>query len=614
MKQRSPAFRFLCGFLTVLLLCTLPLTVFASDISAPAAADLRRAPYVFAIDQITGGTAFGGASTIHIYEDYVFPADGVMTVQGWIATDEGISHYEYAWVSADHSTPVWQKASNIRIMARPDLAAAGIPYPGGHGTAGFSLDVLPPEGAGDGYYDLYIRAVTGDGIGCDLALFSHMMYGTPDYDDGEKRIISFPRLVKTQGALVNATADGTGLIMTNTSVAALGNINLGAFERVTLTYSLSQSYTADRQALVGFKSSPDRLYGDGEGQYDLTDHITALPLITETTVPQTVELDLTKVNLVSHESLYLSIYLRDGVTLILHEIMLTYRGQGYDRTAAKIFFSSDVTDKFTGVNKVSLKGFSDPVMGEVLRIEVTEETNDPYTHFNAWSLMSDYDISLTADDYKYMVVLARASAENQHSSMTFYLCAGSIYSATEACTYSHTLKTDGQWHYYVFDLTSKENWKGGINGWRFDIINGDSAPGNYVDFASIQFFRTPEAAAAAASTSVSDNITPHALGMPAVIRDDVEGAVASNEPVIFEEGDWFEETTVPETEPETVFEGTEPVVTLPSEETETTVETTVTASQTDQVDGCSSLVAVSSLTILMIFPCIILKRKRSDAH
>lgn len=581
-------------------------------ISGTAKADLRRVPYQFSVDQITDGSPFGGASTIHIYHDYVFPADGTLSMAGWVATDEGIDHYEYAWVTDYHHAPVWQRASGERITARGDLSATGVPYPGGHGTAGFSFDVLPLAGMSDGYYDLYVRAVTGDGVGCDLALFSHMMYGTPDDDDGEKRIVSFPRLEKTQGALVRTEVSEAGLAMTNASVAFLGEMSLDVFERVEITCSLSQSYVAERQALIGFKSAPEHLYGDGEGLYDLTDHITALPLNTDTTDPQTVALDLSKVDLKAHDGVYLSAYVKNGVTLTVHEIKLTYRGKGYDRTAAKIYFSSDVIGRFSGINLVTLQGVNDAVMGDVLRIEVIEETNDPFAHFNASSLMSDHDIRLSADDYKYMVVLARASADNQNDSMTFYLCAGSIYGATEACTYTHRIIPDGQWHYYVFDLTARENWKGGINGWRFDIINGNCRPGDYVDFASVQFFSTKEAAEAAASASVTKNDEPYALGKPAVVRDDAEDQIVSNAPVIFKDGDWFEEmTTAPETEPSTPPEETDhsdPAVTLNPEESQMEEVT----GESTPAEGCSSLISAIPLILSIPLICILKKKKLEE--
>ncbi len=608
MKSYKRYARWICIFCAVLFCCLGPLTVVSAHDGA--AARLYRAPYLFCVEDVTDGQGFSANSTLHIYDNYVFPASGTMTVSGWFATDEGIDRYEYAWVSGLDRTPEWKTAGNISIFERPDLAVAGIPYVGGHGTAGFSFDIYPPEGTSDGYYDLYVRAVTGDGVGCDMALFSHMMYGTPDYDDGEVRLISFDRLKKTAGALTEASITDMGLEMTNRSMVAWGSLELGVFDRIRISYTVSEGYTDGKQALLGFKSAPDHLYGDGKGLYDLTNHLTALPIKTDSTEPQTAELDLAKADLKEHGSLYLCTYLKDGVTLTVHEIELTYRGQGYDRTAAKIYFSSDVIGKFSGTNMVTLHGVNDSVMGDVLRIEVIDETNDPFAHFNANRLMFEHDIRLSADDYKYMVVLARASSENQSDSMTFYLCAGNIYGATEACTYSHHIIPDGKWHYYVFDLTARENWKGGINGWRFDIINGNCQPGNYVDYASVQFFRTKEAAETAASASVTNGIIPHASGMPAVVRDDVEESLISDEPMTFKEGDWFEETTVPETEPLIPPEETlssDPADTLPSDESETAVDTADTQTQTS---GCGSVVSISSLALLVPLIFAIKKKKR----
>jgi len=314
---------------------------------------------------------------------------------------------------------------------------------------------------------------------------------------------------------------------------------------------------------------------NGTDSYDLTDHLTALPLNIKTSEVQTVELDLSKVQLSTHNSLYLSAYLKDGINLTIHDINLTYRGEGYHRTAAKIYFSSDIISKFNGVNRITLSGINDPTVGDALRFEVNEATNDPYAHFNAISLLEEYGLRLTADDYKYMVVLIRSSSLNNHSSTTFYLCAGKIYSATEACTHTFNKSNDNQWHYILLDLTQNENWTGQINGWRCDVLNGDSDPGDFVDIASVQFFRTQEAASKAASVQIKD-VTPHTVGSPAVVRDDVVEGLADDDPVVFEDGDWFVETD-PETEPVTEPEDTETetlsssgsVVTLPSADHDT---------------------------------------------
>ena len=601
------------AFVARLLLCILLLAAFG--VIGPCAAEKSaplRAPYLFVAEKISGGQGISGNSSICVYENYTLPENECITMEGWFVTDEGIDRYEYAWVTGLDRTPEWETAQNTEITPRPDLAAAAIPYPGGYDTAGYFFSIEPPENLTDGYYDLYVRAITGDGVSCDMVLFSHMMYGTPDADDGSTRTVSFPRLEKTPGALTEAAVEDTGLVMTNQSMISLGAIELNAFGRVRITYTVSQSYSDGKQALVGFKSAPDHLYGDGEGLYDLTDHITAMPLSTAHDGPQVAELDLSDVAIPFHNGLYMSAYIKDGVTLTLHSIEFIYRGKGFDRTAAKIYFSEDLIPRFTGRNLVDLKGVQDPVMGDVLRIEVIDNTNDPFTHFNASGVLKDHDLRLSADDYKYMVVLARASKNNAHSSMTFYLCAGNIVGATEACTYTHQLIPDDKWHYYVFDLTERENWKGIINGWRFDIINGDCLPGNYVDFASIQLFRTPEAAVAAAKASVTQGITPHALGMPAVTRDDVEETVISDRPMTFAKGDWFEETTIPETEPVTPPAETlppEPAETNPPIESESPTLPAATETQAPE-GGCGSAAGLSPFTLLTPFILISKKKNR----
>lgn len=570
MKQRRISLLLICAALLTAILCALPTGVLAATESQAKKTDLPRPPYIFSVDEVTGGRGFSASSMLYVYEDFSLANNQPLTLKGWVATDEGIKAYEYAWVSGMHRTPEWTQVTDLQIVPRGDLKNSGIPYDSGHETAGFSFTIQPNADLEDGYYDLYVRAVSGDGVGLDIVMFPRLCYGEPDRDNGETRVISFPRIAKTPEALTNASVQETGLVMANTSFAALGQLDLAAFSSIRVTYSLSDTYTDGKQALLGFKSSAEHPYGNGKDRYNLTDHVTALPLYTETTDVQTVELNLDNVSLPPCSAPYLAAYLTDGISLTIHDITLTYRGHAYDRTAAKIYFSEDTIPYFQGVNHVELKGVGDPIMGDVLRIEVRDETNDPYTHFNAASLLKEYDLRLNADDYKYMVVLARANPENLHANMTFYLCAGTIYSATEACTYGHTLIRDGKWHYYVFDLTEKENWTGCINGWRFDIIGSDCLPGNYVDFASIQLFSTPEAAQKAASASVSTGVTPHQLGMPILQRhDDLENTSASTFPVTFEDGDWFEIKTEPETEPITEPE-TQP---LPDPETNLEIQT-----------------------------------------
>ena len=93
--------------------------------------------------------------------------------------------------------------------------------------------------------------------------------------------------------------------------AALGQLDLAAFSSIRVTYSLSDTYTDGKQAPLGFKSSAEHPYGNGKDRYNLTDHILALPLYTETTDVQTVELNLDNVSLPPCRTPYLAAYLAE---------------------------------------------------------------------------------------------------------------------------------------------------------------------------------------------------------------------------------------------------------------------------------------------------------------
>jgi hypothetical protein len=275
-------------------------------------------------------------------------------------------------------------------------------------------------------------------------------------------------------------------------------------------------------------------------------------------------------------------------------IEFIYNGYTTDRVAAKINLSGDLTGSyFTSFNRVDVMGVTDPAMGDVLRIEVKEETNDPYVHFNAGAVLRENDIVLDADEYRYMVFLYRAEPHNSHNYTMFYLCAGMITGATEACTNGFGVINDGKWHYAVMDLTEEENWIGAVNGWRFDILSGTSQPGEAMEFASVQFFRTYEAAKKAASADPMSR-EPFHCGDPAVLRDMSEEVGADEPDYVISPEDCYvvtepetEEPTEPESdsftesasetlaEPETEH-STDPVSTPPAEP-ETSLATEETA-------------------------------------
>lgn len=533
--------------MTALLLMTGVMAV----LSVSAAPDAGgRVPYEYSVDDLNGEHISG--TMIGVIKDLHLPEGESLTVKGWLATGEGVAAYQYLWLPAGGGQAEWKTvdAKNAAIFKRGDLASAGVPYPSGHSTAGFDLTIDPPEGTPEGVYDVYIRALDGMGTPCDLVALLRLRYGDPDIDDGRSRLISFSRILREGG---NAVAGDTvvsedGIVLSENARVRLGELDLAVFEQLRITYKASDTGVAvgeGRRAVLGLKSSGDHGYGKTGEPYNMTDSLVYAAL--DPAVEEGVlEIDLTPCG--ENGEVWLTGYL--GGELTVTSVEFIYNGCATDRVAARIDLSGDLINTyFSSNNRTEATGVTDPVLGEVLRLEVREDTNDPYIHFNAGQLLADNEIALDADEYKYMVLLCRALPENSHNTMTFYLCAGPITSATEACTRSFSVQNDGKWHYYLIDLTRTENWSGIINGWRFDYLNGDSLAGHAVEFASVQFFRTLEGAEQAANEDPLAR-EPYKSGDPAVVRDMSEENTGSESDYVIDPEDTYI-VTEPVTEPPT---------------------------------------------------------------
>jgi hypothetical protein len=282
--------------------------------------------------------------------------------------------------------------------------------------------------------------------------------------------------------------------------------------------------------------------------------------------------------------------------------------------AAHINLSGDLLTYFGGFNRTEAATVTDPVLGDVLRLEVTEETNDPYAFFRVGDLLRDNDILLDADEYKYLVLLYRADPAINSDRMNLYLCSGPIIGATEECNQGEVLLRDGQWHYLLVDLSQKENWGGIINGWRFDYVSAQSDPGDAVDFASVQFFRTLDGASQAASQDPLGQ-QPYHRGDPAVLRDMSEEGNAEKENYVIPDEDSFT-VTEPETASPAASEPSEPSVTTEPEETQPPVGESGPSAETAQPPkpkGCASvLMPLTGILAVAAFSVLVKKEYKGE--
>ena len=553
------------------MLALLPLLSLFPSFFAGARADAGgRVPYHYAVDDINGHSV--SSTMIGVIRDLHLPLGESINASGWLATDEGVSAYEFLWLPAGGGIAEWQPVTDVQLEPRPDLTAAGIDYVPGHGTAGFSLTIQPSADTPEGVYDVYIRAIDGMGVPCDVVALLNLRYGEPDMDDGQSLTVSFPR-IRREG---NASKVGTpvfeenAIVLSGEQMVRLGDLNLAAFALMRITYEVEGEIPAEgRRPVLGLKSAGKYGYGSYGDPYNVTDNLVYAALIPDAQTA-TLEFDLTGCGYGG--DVWLTGYLEDSIRITSVEFI--YNGYTTDRVAAKINLSGDLAGTYlSSYNRSTAYGVTDPVLGDVLRLEVSEETNDPYAFFSAGALLKENGLLMDADEYKYMVILYRAETYNNTDRMNLYLCSGAITGATEACNKSVSLTRDGKWHYALVDLSQKENWGGIINGWRFDYISGDSDVGDAVEFASVQLFRTFDAALEVASEDPLSR-EPYRIGDPVIIRDMREELGADEPDYVISPEDSFV-VTEPETElpvePET--EPRDETTETPEEESTATPET-----------------------------------------
>ena len=596
MKHRIK--KWICLLAMAALLCPLAAGLLPVGVSAEV-----KAPYTYSVDDVCGKHVSG--TMIGVIRDITLPYGEKITAKGWIATPEGISGYQYLWVPVGGGAAEWQTVKDPVIVARGDLAAAGIPYPSGYGTAGFELTVQPPENIPEGYYDVYIRAIDGAGVACDMVALLSLCYGEVDYNDRLTHRINFSRLLREGNAALSgeATVTDSAITLGDGDLIRLGDLNLVVYEKLRITYEISPeglSVGDGRRPILGLKSSGRYGYGKAGESYNLTDNL-CYGALGATEGEGVLEMDLTDV--AYGGEVWLSGYLGGRITV--KSVELIYNGHSTDRVSAKIFLSEQlVGGYFGGANRTTLKGVSDPVLGEVLRMEVNEATNDPYVFFNAAALLEEHGLTLDASDYKYMVLLYRAEPGAPRNVGAFYLCAGSITNPTESCTKGLTWNDDGKWHYLLVDLTDKENWTGLINGWRFDYYNGDCNPGNAVEFASVQFFRTAEKAAeyAARDPLAAD---PFYAGSAPVLKDLCEDSDGGQ--FVIDPADSYV-VTEPAEVPTTPAEPTPDTPDTP----EAPTDDSVTTQGSDGKKGCASTLAVMTAILIPVAGAILVRKRKEQ--
>ena len=231
-----PSPRTICALLLAVCLAVAGLCTSLTMAVSASSDEGGRVPYRFHFETLH--TTNAGGTVIQVLRDQRMELGESLEAAGWLATAEGVSAYQYLWLPAGGGTGEWITVKNPHIAPRKDLTAAGIEYPSGHSTAGFTLNITPPEGTSEGYYDVYIRALDGMGTPCDLAALLNLRYGDPDLVSASGQTVSIPRIEREgeTSLLGGATVDGGQLRIPPDGRVRLGNLNLASFEAVKITY------------------------------------------------------------------------------------------------------------------------------------------------------------------------------------------------------------------------------------------------------------------------------------------------------------------------------------------------------------------------------------------
>ncbi len=147
-----------------------------------------------------------------------------------------------------------------------------------------------------------------------------------------------------------------------------------------------------------------------------------------------------------------------------------------------------------GANQCKFEIVMDQTYGSVLKLTTTKGASDPFVTFNYGNYMKGMKLSsVSADEYKYIVMTIRAEACNSETFELFYY-AGSIQGATPGYQTTATFDASNEgWQKIIFDLSSAD-WTGNVNGFRLDFLTSPGGEGESVYIYSMDFYKTVEEA------------------------------------------------------------------------------------------------------------------------
>ena len=140
-----------------------------------------------------------------------------------------------------------------------------------------------------------------------------------------------------------------------------------------------------------------------------------------------------------------------------------------------------------------------------LRLTVPKDSIDPYIYYSLSGGLN----TLSANDYKYIVMKYKTSESVTTALTEYFLCAGSVTGATggKSVVFPQT-GTPGEWTTQIVDLTDVSYWTGNIYGIRIDFFAGNAKEGEYMDIEYVALAKTAEEAQAYAEGTAPLPVIP----------------------------------------------------------------------------------------------------------
>ncbi len=157
--------------------------------------------------------------------------------------------------------------------------------------------------------------------------------------------------------------------------------------------------------------------------------------------------------------------------------------------------ADDLKSFFSGANqvKVTVEQDADGEQYAVLSTSVAGAT-DPCVSFNFKKFYKAAGMdAVKAEDYKYVVLKVR-NVNCSTGTFELFFYSGKTSGATPGLMTTSSFDLGStDWQYVLFDLSSFADWKGNVNGFRFDYMTSALAEGETLHIAEIQFLENDEA-------------------------------------------------------------------------------------------------------------------------